>query len=260
MKRKTDIKSLNDPAALRMCTLSRRTPARARLSNGLSWGFGDAAGRRLTRRARGARWAALRASLDTCPVRALRLWLDKAGITEGPGLPIGRYRAPLPPLRFDRQAPHPRSRQGGISGRGARRFSFVQLRHPGGDERRARLSNSAHAVHRRLGDAACAEGVPAELLDLQSRLPAARLRSLPIESECRAPRDVTISANRPEDRAFGNPGLVEPQTQRSDWASIQTRSKRQAHLAPRALLVSLRPAASRSPRTHRQSCPGWRAT
>ena len=85
-------------------------------------------------------------NLDTCPVRALRHWLDRAGIREGPVFrSVGRYghvsRRPAP--GFDRQAPT-RGRQGGIEGRGARRpLPPRRMRHPGRDERRPRVRHHA---------------------------------------------------------------------------------------------------------------------
>ena len=87
-------------------------------------------------------------SPDTCPVRALRQWLDRAGIREGPVFrAVRKIRscfAARPAHRFDRQAPQACSRQGGIEGGGARRaFAQGRLRHPGRDERRARVRHHA---------------------------------------------------------------------------------------------------------------------
>ena len=78
-----------------------------------------------------------------------------------------------------------------------------------------------HAVHRGLGDAACPERVPAELLDLQSRPAGCTLEELADRVSVQtAPRNMTVSSNGPEDRAFSNPGPVEPLAQRADRASI----------------------------------------
>ena len=88
--------------------------------------------------------------------------------------------------------------------------------------------------------AACPERVPAELLDLQSGSPGCALEEFADRIGVQAaPRDVTVAADRPEDRAFRNPGLVEPLTQRADRAGIVTGSEGQPHFASGALLVCL---------------------
>src|ERR1700731_2074216 len=72
-------------------------------------------------------------------------------------------------------------------------------------------------------------------------LPAARFRSLPIESRCRPqPRNMAISSNGTEDRAFSDPGPVEPLAERADRARIVAGTEGQAYFASYALLVGLR--------------------
>jgi hypothetical protein len=51
---------------------------------------------------------------------------------------------------------------------------------------------------------------------------------------------MTIPLNGPEDRAFSNPGPVEPLAQRANRARILTGSKGQTHFPSGALLVCLR--------------------
>jgi hypothetical protein len=55
-----------------------------------------------------------------------------------------------------------------------------------------------------------------------------------------APRDMSIADDRPEDRAFSNPGPVEPLPERADRTRILTCSEGQTHFASGALLVRLR--------------------
>ena len=99
----------------------------------------------------------------------------------------------------------------------------------------------ADAVHRRLGHASGAEGVPAELDRPSIRPSCSSLQELSNGVFVQAAsRDMSIAADRPEDRAFSNPGPVEPLTQRSDRASLLTRPKGQAHFPSGALLVRLR--------------------
>ena len=62
-----------------------------------------------------------------------------------------------------------------------------------------------HAVHRGLGDASGAKGVPAELLHLQSRPAGCTLEELADRVLVQAAsRDMSIAADRPEDGTFGN--------------------------------------------------------
>jgi hypothetical protein len=99
----------------------------------------------------------------------------------------------------------------------------------------------ADAIHRRLGDASGAEGVAAELLDLQSRPAGCALQELadgiPVQA---APRNMTVSLNGPEDRAFSNRGPVEPLAKRADRARILTGTEGQTHFPSGAFLVCLR--------------------
>ena len=98
-----------------------------------------------------------------------------------------------------------------------------------------------HTVHRGLRDASGAERVSAELLDLQSRPAGCTLEELADGVLVQAaPRYMTVSSNGTEDRAFSNPGPVEPLAQRSDRASVGARPKGQSHFASCTLLVSLR--------------------
>ena len=69
----------------------------------------------------------------------------------------------------------------------------------------------ADAVHRGLGDAACPERVAAEIFDLQSRPAGGALEELADRIGVQAtPGYMTVSSNGTEDRAFSNPGPVEP--------------------------------------------------
>jgi len=87
------------------------------------------------------------ASPETCPVRALRV-ARQGRDSRRPGLPlcwkIRSCFAARSAHGFHRQAPQACSRQGGIEGRGTR-WAFAQgrLRHPGRDERRARVRHHA---------------------------------------------------------------------------------------------------------------------
>jgi hypothetical protein len=51
---------------------------------------------------------------------------------------------------------------------------------------------------------------------------------------------MSLAADRTEDRAFSNRGLVEPLAQRTDRASVGARTKGQANFSSGALLVRLR--------------------
>lgn len=69
----------------------------------------------------------------------------------------------------------------------------------------------ADAVHGRLGDAACPERMPGELLDLQSRPACCTLQQLADGILVQAsPRYMTVAADRPEDGTVGNSGSGEP--------------------------------------------------
>ena len=108
----------------------------------------------------------------------------------------------------------------------------------------ARLAHDdelADAVHRGLSHAACPERMPTEFLNLQSRPAGCALQELADRIGVQAaPRNMTVSSDGPEDRAFSNCGPVEPLAQRADGARILTRTEGQTHLASRALLVCLR--------------------
>jgi hypothetical protein len=83
--------------------------------------------------------------------------------------------------------------------------------------------------------------MPAELLDLQSRPAGCTLEELADGIGVQAaPRNMTVSSNRPEDRAFSNPGPVKPLAQSPDRARILTGTKGQANFLFGALLVCLR--------------------
>ena len=98
-----------------------------------------------------------------------------------------------------------------------------------------------HAVHRRLRDASGAERVPAERINIHSGPRSSPLQELSNRVSVQAAsRDMTVSLNGPEDRAFLNPGPIEPLAQRQDWTCLGARSEGQAHLASGALLVRFR--------------------
>ena len=98
-----------------------------------------------------------------------------------------------------------------------------------------------HAVHRRLGHASGAEGVPAERINIHSGPSCSSLQELAdgilVQT---SPRDMAIAPNRPEDRALSNPGPVEPLAERADRASVGARPEGQTHFPSGALLVCLR--------------------
>lgn len=99
----------------------------------------------------------------------------------------------------------------------------------------------ADAVHRGLSHAACPERMPTEFVDLQSRPHRCTLQKLADRILVQAaPRNMTVSLNGPEDRAFSNPGPVEPLAQRTDGTRILTGSEGQAYVSSGALLVCLR--------------------
>jgi hypothetical protein len=82
---------------------------------------------------------------------------------------------------------------------------------------------------------------PPNSLDLQPGSPGGTLQELADRIGVQAaPRNVTIAADRPEDRAFSNPGPVEPLAQQTDRAGVRTGTEGQTHFASRAFLVRLR--------------------
>ena len=98
-----------------------------------------------------------------------------------------------------------------------------------------------HAVHGGLGDAACAEGVAAERINVHSGPRCSSLQELSNRVLVQAPpRYMSVAADRTEDWAIGNLGGVQPLAQRQDWTCLGARSGGQAHLASRALLIRFR--------------------
>jgi hypothetical protein len=101
----------------------------------------------------------------------------------------------------------------------------------------------AHAVHRRLGHASGAEGVPAEWINVHSGPSCSSLQELSNRVFVQAAsRDMSIAADRPEDGTVGDFGSGEPLPERADRTRFLTGTEGQSHFASCTLLVRLRSA------------------